>query len=76
MLASHNSLFWRHQKNTPLSYLATIEAIYYFFVDLYNITEEKLCEKTECINKYDGRYDNLLFFFKHTYNNVRKLYNL
>ena len=61
MLTSHKSLFWRHQKNKPATYLATIEAIYYFFVDFHNVTQQ---QQQKDLERYDGRYDNLLFFFK------------
>ncbi|RWS15992.1 hypothetical protein B4U79_02682 [Dinothrombium tinctorium] len=65
-LRKHLSLFWRHQREKPLTYLSTIEAIYHFFVDFHHLTEDK---------SYDGEYDNLLFFFKHTYFKVRDLYS-
>ncbi|RWS31240.1 DTW domain-containing protein 1-like protein [Leptotrombidium deliense] len=64
-LQSHLSLFWRHQKEKPLTYLSTIEAIYYFFVDLHSISEK---------SEYSGQYDNLLFFFKYTFFKVREVY--
>lgn len=67
VLREHESLFWRHQRHTPRTYLSTIEAIYYFFVDL----------DKALVDDSDGhRYDNLLFFFKHTYNRLRKKYNI
>ncbi|XP_076850078.1 tRNA-uridine aminocarboxypropyltransferase 1 [Brachyhypopomus gauderio] len=53
-LKSRKTCFWRHQKGSPDTYLATIEAIYYFLKDFH----------TCCLlREYKGEYDNLLFFF-------------
>ena len=76
VLSTHDSLFWRHQRNTPRTYLSTIEAIYYFFVDLHKILDEKRNNRPKNCGQYDHRYDNLLFFFKHTYNRLRQKYNI
>ncbi|XP_039214685.1 tRNA-uridine aminocarboxypropyltransferase 1 isoform X1 [Crotalus tigris] len=62
-LKSRKTSFWRHQKGKPETYLSTIEAIYYFLVDYH---KEVLKEK------YDGQYDNLLFFFSFMYRLIRK----
>ncbi|KAL7980064.1 hypothetical protein Chor_001332 [Crotalus horridus] len=62
-LKSRKTSFWRHQKGKPETYLSTIEAIYYFLVDYH---KEVLKEK------YDGQYDNLLFFFSFMYKLIRK----
>ncbi|XP_032089490.1 DTW domain-containing protein 1 [Thamnophis elegans] len=62
-LKSKKTCFWRHQKGKPETYLSTIEAIYYFLVDYH---KEVLKEK------YDGQYDNLLFFFSFMYRLIRK----
>lgn len=53
-LKSENTRFWRHQRDKPRSYLATIEAIYFFLKDFH----ENFISKN-----YEGQYDNLLFFF-------------
>lgn len=50
-----NTLFWRPQKNKPPTHLATIEAIYHFF--------RQYAEAFECSGEYDGRYDDLMFWF-------------
>ncbi|XP_033127665.1 DTW domain-containing protein 1-like isoform X2 [Anneissia japonica] len=63
MLNSRETCFWRTQKDKPITYLATIEAIYYFLVDYHNLTEEAT---------YDGRYDNLLYFYSFMYKVVEK----
>ena len=76
IISTHDSLFWRHQRNTPRTYLSTIEAIYYFFVDFHKILDQKLNNRPKDCGQYDHRYDNLLFFFKHTYNKLRQKYNI
>ncbi|KAJ2994167.1 DTW domain-containing protein 1 [Globomyces sp. JEL0801] len=48
---SHETLFWRFQK-FDRTFLATIEAIYWFFVEYHESFES---------SPYDGRYDNLLY---------------
>ena len=55
--------FWRYQTNKPSCYLATIEAIFYFFKDF----ETYLMDST-----VEHRFDNLLFYFKYMYNKIRK----
>ncbi|XP_028563096.2 tRNA-uridine aminocarboxypropyltransferase 1 isoform X2 [Podarcis muralis] len=61
-LKSRKTCFWRHQKGKPETYLSTIEAIYYFLVDYH---KEFLKEK------YEGQYDNLLFFFSFMYKLIK-----
>ncbi|XP_066491619.1 tRNA-uridine aminocarboxypropyltransferase 1 isoform X2 [Tiliqua scincoides] len=61
-LKSRKTCFWRHQKGKPDTYLSTIEAIYYFLVEYHkDVIEEK----------YEGQYDNLLFFFSFMYKLIR-----
>lgn len=66
-MSSHKSLFWRPQRGKPDTYLATIEAIYYFLVELHSLSNPG--------EKYKGQYDNLLFFFKHMYFMIKKAYS-
>ncbi|XP_040426016.1 tRNA-uridine aminocarboxypropyltransferase 1 isoform X1 [Cygnus olor] len=61
-LKTRKTCFWRHQKGKPDTYLSTIEAIYYFFVDYH---QEVLKEN------YKGQYDNLLFFFSFMYSLIK-----
>ncbi|XP_062506717.1 tRNA-uridine aminocarboxypropyltransferase 1-like [Corticium candelabrum] len=56
-LKQAETFFWRKQSK-PSHYLATIEAIYYFFKQLHELQEER---------SYDGQYDNLLYFFAFQY---------
>ncbi|KAJ7994821.1 hypothetical protein DPEC_G00253440 [Dallia pectoralis] len=64
-LKTRKTCFWRHQKGSPDTYLATIEAVYYFLKDYH-----ELCLRQE----YTGQYDNLLYFytFLHTLINKAK----
>ncbi|XP_008308748.1 tRNA-uridine aminocarboxypropyltransferase 1 isoform X2 [Cynoglossus semilaevis] len=62
-LKSRKTCFWRHQKGKPDTYLATIEAIYYFLKDLHE----------HCLaQEYKGDYDNLLFFYSFLHSVVNK----
>lgn len=62
-LKMRKTCFWRHQKGKPDSYLATIEAIYYFLRDYHEY----------CLGQeYDGEYDNLLFFYSFLHSVVNK----
>lgn len=65
-LKQQETKFWRHQKDIPNTYLSTIEAIYYFLREYH----EHFIE-----NKYNGEYDNLLFFFTYMYRKIRTLYD-
>ncbi|XP_005998377.1 tRNA-uridine aminocarboxypropyltransferase 1 [Latimeria chalumnae] len=53
-LTARKTCFWRRQKGKPDTYLATIEAIYYFLTDYH---------KRVLKESYQGEYDNLLFFY-------------
>ncbi|XP_051512298.1 tRNA-uridine aminocarboxypropyltransferase 1-like [Myxocyprinus asiaticus] len=61
-LKSRRTCFWRHQQGCPDTYLATIEAIYYFLKDLHN----------HYFSEYKGEYDNLLFFFSFLHKLINK----
>ncbi|BES95599.1 DTW domain [Nesidiocoris tenuis] len=58
--------FWRHQKGSPRWYLSTIEAVHQFFVEFH---------MAQTSTDYDGRYDNLLFFFRYMYYKIHTLYD-
>ncbi|XP_029902054.1 tRNA-uridine aminocarboxypropyltransferase 1 [Myripristis murdjan] len=62
-LKMRKTCFWRHQKGKPETYLATIEAIYYFLKDYH-----ELCLAQE----YSGEYDNLLFFYSYLHSLITK----
>ncbi|XP_074863334.1 tRNA-uridine aminocarboxypropyltransferase 1 isoform X1 [Carettochelys insculpta] len=65
-LKTRKTCFWRRQKGKPDTYLATIEAIYYFLVEYH---QEVLKES------YKGQYDNLLFFFSFMYTLIKNAKN-
>ncbi|XP_070533257.1 tRNA-uridine aminocarboxypropyltransferase 1-like [Ptychodera flava] len=54
VLKSVKTSFWRKQEKKPDTYLATIEAIYHFLVEYHQLFID---------SEYDGRYDNLLYFY-------------
>ncbi|XP_068588316.1 tRNA-uridine aminocarboxypropyltransferase 1 [Cebidichthys violaceus] len=62
-LKTRKTCFWRSQKGKPDTYLATIEAIYYFLMDF----------REHCLaQEYNGEYDNLLFFYSFLHSVVNK----
>ncbi|XP_042267698.1 tRNA-uridine aminocarboxypropyltransferase 1 [Thunnus maccoyii] len=62
-LKMRKTCFWRRQKGKPDTYLATIEAIYYFLKDFHE----------KCLaQEYTGEYDNLLFFYSYLHTVVNK----
>ncbi|CAG8716444.1 13954_t:CDS:2, partial [Racocetra fulgida] len=67
------TLFWRYQ-NKDEYHLATIEALYYFlkeYNEVYEIPEETIHSD---VSGYDGRYDNLLWYFKYFYEFIQTTY--
>ncbi|XP_077569705.1 tRNA-uridine aminocarboxypropyltransferase 1 [Stigmatopora nigra] len=62
-LKTRKTCFWRSQRGKPDTYLATIEAIYYFLKDFH---EQYLAQE------YSGEYDNLLFFYSYLHTVVNK----
>mmetsp|Transcript_1931 Transcript_1931/g.4281 ORF Transcript_1931/g.4281 Transcript_1931/m.4281 type:complete len:236 (+) Transcript_1931:2393-3100(+) len=64
-LATHRTIFWRTQKESEF-YLATVEAIYYFFADFL---KEK--HRRGLGPSYTGELDNLLWFYMHNYKTVQ-----
>ena len=65
-IKTQKTKFWRHQRDKPDTYLATIEAIYYFIVEYHDIFVK---------TRYEGQYDNLLFFFCFMYHKIKHLYD-
>ncbi|KAK8733199.1 hypothetical protein OTU49_006523 [Cherax quadricarinatus] len=65
-LTNRETLFWRYQRGKPHTYLATIEAVYYFLVDVHtNVLK----------SEYANEYDDLLFFFKFMFEKIHSLYD-
>ena len=59
-------MFWRYQRGKPRSHLATIEAIYYCILEFHALTSTQ---------PHNGRYDNLLFFFKFMFEMIHETYD-
>lgn len=90
VLQNRASQFWRHQKGSPRWYLATIEAIHQFLVEIHLnawgvhaeygglkncFSEIENCDKQEeNVYGYNGQYDDLLFFFQHMYVLIHTFY--
>ncbi|KAI9256385.1 DTW domain-containing protein [Helicostylum pulchrum] len=60
--------FWRFQDISE-NYLSTIEAIYYLYVEYSQAYEIKPGQV------YDGRYDNLMFYYKYLYDLIQYTYS-
>lgn len=67
VLEKRMSHFWRHQKGSPRTHLATIEAIHQFMIEYHALSSP--------LKKYNGEFDNLLFFFIFMYNKIHTMYN-
>ncbi|XP_027227661.1 tRNA-uridine aminocarboxypropyltransferase 1 [Penaeus vannamei] len=65
-LTSRDTLFWRYQRGKPKTYLATIEAIYYFIIDVHTHVLKQ---------EYHHEYDDLLFFFKYMFEKIHSIYD-
>ncbi|KAI7906654.1 DTW domain-containing protein [Cokeromyces recurvatus] len=63
-IAPRQTHFWRFQ-NVNDEHLATIEAIYYFYREFSETFED---------SSYDGRYDNLMFYYKFFYQLIQTTY--
>ncbi|XP_044726656.1 tRNA-uridine aminocarboxypropyltransferase 1 isoform X2 [Chrysoperla carnea] len=85
-LQNRVSQFWRHQKNSPRWYLATIEAIHQFCVEMhinawgfnknyYPADRLNSVHSTVLPSGYNGQYDNLLYFFKYMHGKIHLYYN-
>ncbi|KAK2960624.1 putative fibroblast growth factor 7 [Blattamonas nauphoetae] len=63
-IQNHRTHFWRVQDESP-EFLATIEAIYYFYKEFHEATHG---------GKYDGEFDDLLYFFAYTYEHIQSVF--
>ncbi|XP_046393131.1 tRNA-uridine aminocarboxypropyltransferase 1 isoform X2 [Ischnura elegans] len=66
ILENRLSQFWRHQEGSPRWYLATVEAVHEFLLELFKATSAV---------EYDGQFDNLLFFFRFMFSKIHELYD-
>ncbi|ORC92314.1 DTW domain-containing protein [Trypanosoma theileri] len=70
-IKSQTSLFWRFQNNDP-SYLATVEAIYYFLREFITHKNQRSGEGPPF---YHGEVDDLLFYYINQYIAVQQRYS-
>ncbi|KAI9090526.1 DTW domain-containing protein [Phlyctochytrium arcticum] len=63
-IQSRSTLFWRYQPFGP-QFLSTIEAVYWFFREYHEAFTTV---------PYDGRYDNLLFYFREQWEHIQQVY--
>lgn len=63
-IAPRKTHFWRFQQLSE-NHLATIEAIYYVYREFGEMVEG---------NYDDGRYDNLLFYYRYFYKMIQNVY--
>jgi hypothetical protein len=69
-IQTEKTAFWRYQ-NISETNLSTIEALYFFFRDY----EVALTCKGD-YQKYDGKYDNLLYYYVYNYWLIQKIYTI
>lgn len=67
-IQTEKTVFWRYQRISETN-LATIEALYYFFRD-YDVNMN--CGGD--YSKYDGKYDNLLYYYVFNYKLIQYEY--
>lgn len=63
-ISAAETAFWRYQQVDSTN-LATVEALYFFFKEY----DEAISER-----EYDGKYDNLLYFYTYNYNIIQDRY--
>ena len=66
-------MFWRYQTGLSDQFLATIEAIYYFFVEWHRAQHG--AGASDAAYSYDGCYDNLLLLFRYQYCVIQRAYH-
>ena len=68
-IQTEKTAFWRYQRIADTN-LATIEALYFFFRD-YDVNFTCGGE----YSKYDGKYDNILYYYAYNYYLIQKAYS-
>lgn len=63
-ISTEETTFWRYQE-VDSSNLATVEALYFFFKEY----DEAISDKP-----YDGKYDDLLYYYTFNYNLIQERY--
>merc|ERR1711962_1246373 len=84
-LHDYETHFWRYQRGKPTTYLATIEAIYWFFVEFdKNFSNTTACSASSSSPSASSsspsasgprRFDNLLFFFAYMHSKIFTMYD-
>ncbi len=69
-IKTEKTAFWRYQTIAETN-LSTIEALYFFFRD-YDVAFN--CKND--YKKYDGKYDNLLYYYVFNYWLIQKIYTV
>ena len=67
-IQTEKTVFWRYQRLAETN-LSTIEALYFFFRD-YDVALN--CNGN--YDKYDGKFDNLLYYYAFNYWLIQKVY--
>lgn len=65
VINTEKTIFWRYQRGVTDKNLSTIEAMYFFMRDYDKVMNEQ---------DYNGKYDNLLYFYAYTYALIQNEY--
>lgn len=65
VINTEKTIFWRYQRGVTDKNLSTIEAMYFFMRDYEKVMTEQ---------DYDGKYDNLLYFYAYNYALIQNEY--
>ena len=70
-IEAQKTLFWRYQKGKTEDHLATIEAVYFFCRQFHEALHGSGAPGWP---RYDGRYDDLLYYYSYQYELVQRVY--
>ena len=70
-IEAQKTLFWRYQKGKTEDHLATIEAVYFFCRQFHEALHGSGAPGWQ---RYDGRYDDLLYYYSYQYELVQRVY--
>jgi len=70
-IQTEKTVFWRYQTGELDTSLATIEALYFFFRDY----EVALNCPDKSYEHYNGKYDNLLWYYAFNFKLIQQLYS-
>ena len=69
-IQTEKTVFWRYQKGDIDNSLSSAEALYFFFRD-YEVALN--CENRD-YSRYDGKFDNLLWFYAYNFKLIQEHY--